>query len=112
MPTTSTTKKATKKTTAKTTTVRTTKPNKSVEEEREKVEKNTVAMQFSIDPSYPPDYQYFEMMIDGVLYCYPRGEVVEIPKKIYDIVKEREDIFRKSRASYEAYTRPEGANIT
>lgn len=112
MPTTSTTKKATKKTTAKTTTVRTTKPNKSVEKEREKVEKDTVAMQFSIDSSYPPDYQYFEIIIDDVYYCYPRGEVVEIPKKIYDIVKEREAILKRSRASYEMFTRPEGANIT
>lgn len=111
MPATSTAKKApTKKATAK---AKVSVKTEQIHEEKVEVAPtNKIAMQFSIDPDYPPEHQFFEIMINGVSYCYPRGEVVEVPREIFDIVKTREENYRRSKASYAAYTRPEGANIT
>ena len=52
-------------------------------------EEETVMMKFEIDPSTDENNQYFEHCINGVIYRYPRGVIVEVPKAIAETLERK-----------------------
>lgn len=60
-----------------------------------------VKVMFTIDPSLPKDHQFIERCINGVIYRYPRGVMVDVPAAVFETIerKERDKIMSMQRYS-------------
>ena len=50
----------------------------------------------TIDPTMPKDHQFLEYCINGVIYRYPRGVMVEVPASVFETIERKEQYKRMS----------------
>lgn len=53
--------------------------------ERRIAAEEKVSFIIPVDPRFPADQQFWEHCINGVVYRYPRGEEIELPKSLADV---------------------------
>ena len=64
-----------------------------------------VKVMFGLDPTMPKAHQFLEHCINGVIYRYPRGVVVEVPAAVFETIERKE---RNKRMSMQVYSGFEG----
>ena len=86
----------------------------AVEKAAVKAEKNTlkaartsgfVKVMFGLDPTMKGN-QFLEYCINGIIYRYPRGVVVEVPTAVFETIERKE---RGKRMSMQTYSGFEGS---
>lgn len=55
-----------------------------------------VNVMFGLDPTMPKDHQFLEYCINGVIYRYPRGVLVEVPAAVFETIERKEQYKRMS----------------
>lgn len=84
----------------------------AVERAAVKVERDTlkavaksgaVKVMFALDPSMPKDQQFLEYCINGVIYRYPRGVMVEVPAAVFETIERKERYKMKSMQVYSGF---------
>ena len=55
-----------------------------------------VKVMFGLDPTMPKDHQFLEYCINGVIYRYPRGVMVEVPASVFETIERKEQYKRMS----------------
>ncbi len=77
-----------------------------------KAEKNTlkaaaksgvVKVMFGLDPTMPKDHQFLEYCINGVIYRYQRGIMVEVPASVFETIERKEQFKRMSMQLYSGF---------
>lgn len=60
-----------------------------------------VKVMFAIDPSLPRDHQFIERCINGVIYRFRRGVMVDVPAAVFETIerKERDKIMSMQKYS-------------
>lgn len=76
-----------------------------VENKTKKVETkpDVVTVMFGIDPSADANHQFLVYCINGTIYSYPRGVMVEVPKKVFEAIEIEERDKRTFMQTYSAY---------
>ena len=83
----------------------------AVEKAAVKAEKNTlkaarksgfIRVMFGLDPTMK-DNQFLEYCINGVIYRYPRGVVVEVPAAVFETIERKERYKRMSMQLYSGF---------
>ncbi len=90
-------------------------PQETAERAAVKAEKDTlkavaesgvVQVMFGLDPAMPEGHQFLEHCINGVIYRYPRGVMVEVPVAVFETIERKE---QNKRMSMQMYSGFEGA---
>lgn len=67
-------------------------------------ESGVVNVMFALDPSLPRDNQFLEYCINGNLFRYPRGQIVQVPKAIFETIERKERYKQMSMSVYDKFT--------
>jgi len=83
---------ATKKTTTKKPAVKAEVPVENTGEAVEAFTEKRIAAEekksfiIPVDPRFPADQQFWEHCVNGVIYRYPRGEEIELPVSLAEVI--------------------------
>lgn len=62
-----------------------------------------VKVLFGLDPTMPKDHQFLEYCINGVIYRYPRGIMVEVPAAVFETIERKERYKQMSMQLYSGF---------